>query len=237
MMRKISAVVIVFLLIVLTGSVFQTYEHTVRSNGESEIKKEFDIGFFTGMFEQNANNKIAQVCYPGSPFRCEYNNSKIVLRKEFSQSDGYYEFYVNYGIPFIDYEIVVRKIPTEKFSEMLDTVLLSAGVVNATADDYGKPIDIENTAASKEAATLIKQTGLDIKYVIIMPGHVWSASAGHVNASFEGERAEFLLSDVLGEAQPMVIKSRELNLSYILLISMIIVVAAFTLSFRKYRKG
>jgi len=236
-MRKISAVAIVFLLIVLTGSVFQTYEHTVKNNGESEIKKEFDLGFFTGMFGQDADARIAQVCYPNSPFRCEYNNSKMVLRKEFSQNDGYYEFHVNYGVPFIDYEIVVRKIPTEKFSEMLDSVLFSAGVINATADDYGKPINLENTAASKEAATLIKQTGLDIKYVIVMPGYVWNASAGNVSATSEGERAEFLLSEVLEEGQPMVVKSRELNIGYMLLIAMIIVLAAFALSFRKYRKG
>lgn len=227
---------IMFGSILLIGSVFQTYEQTVKTNGDSIIKKEYEIGLFSGMLGENASAKIAQACSADHSLGCTVDNEKITDIKQFSNDEKYYSLKTDYGIPYVEYEIEIRKIPVDKFAEMLDKTLFSAGLINKTSDSYGEPLNLQDTEANKEIVPIIREMGMDIKYVVVVPGEIISATAGNSVGSINANSAEFMLSDVLAESQPIVVKSREINWAYMIIIVAVLAIALFALSFRKKRK-
>lgn len=233
-MRIILAVMLLSLM--LTGSIVQTYEHSVKIDGSSVIEKEMDTGLFLGMLEEGAEEKIETVCTSDAGLRCTYSDGLLTTGEDFSEDDGYYSFEVTYGIPYVEYEVTVKKIPTERFTEKYDEILLAAGLINKTSGSYGLALNIQDRANNIETLSVMKDLDIEIGYVVVMPGDVATAAAGEVDASIEGSNAEFMLSDVLNEAQPIVVKSREINWGYITVIVTVIVLAAFALSFRKTRK-
>ncbi|NYZ77638.1 hypothetical protein H0O02_04990, partial [Candidatus Micrarchaeota archaeon] len=153
---------IMLLSAMLTGSVFQTYGQTARNDGSSTITKGFDIGIFSGMLGEDANAKIAQACASNPSLACNVSGGVIMITGQFSASEGYYEFHANYGIPYIDYELAIKKVPTDRFARMLDNAMLSAGLINATSDDYGDPLDLQDESTNREAAEVLGQGGMDI---------------------------------------------------------------------------
>ncbi len=224
------------LLLMLTGSIFQSYEHTVDTKGDSVLEKEMDVGIFLGLLEEGAAGKISSACSSDESLGCSFSEGVLVLSDKFSENDGYYSFEASYGIPYVEYELTIRKIPNERFTEMLDRILLAAGLTNTSSTSYGAPLNLQDPA-NRESAVFLRQSNIDISYAVLMPGEVASAASGEVSGSIEDSRAEFMLSDVLYEAQPIVVKSREINWGYIIFIAAVVVLAAFALSFRKSRKG
>ena len=234
-MRTLLAVML--LSVLLTGSIFQTYEHSVEPDGDSVVVKEMDTGLFLGMLGDGAGEKIENACSLDPTLECSFSDGTLKMMEEFSTSENYYSFEVGYGLPYIEYELIVKKIPIEKFSERLDNILLAAGLVNETAGSYGDAMNLLDSEENRESASFMRESGLDISYVAVMPGEIVEAYAGGASGTINGSRAEFLLSDVLYESQPVVVRSREINWGYIVLIAAIIVLAAFALSFRKIKKG
>ncbi|NYZ77579.1 hypothetical protein H0O02_04690 [Candidatus Micrarchaeota archaeon] len=232
-----TALAVIFLSVMLTGSIFQTYEQSVKTDGSSTIKKEFDLGLFSGMLGENAEARIAEACSSDASLGCISSNGMVTISEEFSADGGYYSFRSDYGIPYIEYDLTINRIPLEKFSERLDRILLSAGLINSTSGAYGGPLNLRDAETNREAAYVLKQSGMDVRYVVVMPSGIASAAAGESSGVINGSRAEFLLSDVLRESQPIMVTSRELNLGYIAVIAAIVVLGAFALSFRKSGKG
>jgi len=225
-MRIFLAVVLLSLL--FTGSVYQTYEQTVDIGGKSVITREEDAGLFLGLLGDDAAAKIGQACAKDGSLGCSYSEGKLKLTERFSPSDGYYDFEASYGLPYVEYELNVRKIPADRFMERLNDILVAAGLTNIT-EQSGRPIDLASDNA--EMARLLGDSGLEISYVIVMPGEIAIASAGGVEAEKEYDAAAFALSEVLEQRGPITVRSRELNLGYILLILAVLIIVAFTASF------
>lgn len=233
-MRMILAVIL--LSVMLTGSIFQSYEQTVDTDGNSVISKEMDVGLILGMLGENTSEKLEAACSSDPGLDCSYENGSLTIDDMFRENDGYYSYEVDYGIPYIEHRLVVNKIPVEKFTEKLDSILTEAGVTETSSNDFGEPLNLKDSESNRENAQFLRQSGLEITYEAVMPGEVVEAYAGEAAGSVEGPRAQFMLSEVLEESQPMIVVSREINWGYILIIAAVIVLAAFALSFRKSDK-
>jgi len=232
-MRILLAVM--FLSVLLTGSTYQSYEQTVGTEGNSIIVKTTDIGLMLGMLGDDVGQEIGAACSADPSLRCSVSNGTLMMEEAFSSNEGYYTYDVNYGIPFIEYDLVVKKIPVGKFTERLDDILVAAGLTNGSASS-GEPMNLQDAETNKETALFMRQSGLDISYVIIMPGNIASATAGEVSGTTTGPMTEFVLSEVLQESKPITVESREINWGYIIVIAMVIVLALFTLSFIRKKK-
>ncbi len=233
-MRIVLAVI--FLSILLTGSIFQSYEQTVDVDGSSVISKDMDTSLILGMLGDDVDEKIMAACSVDESLGCSYSNGKLTITESFSENEGYYEYEADYGIPYVEYNLVVKKIPVDRFTGRLDEIMVAAGVTEIASGEPGEPLNLQDEDDNKRAASFIRQTGLEISYAVVMPGEIAGATAGEVSGIVEGPKAEFMLSEVLYESQPIVVQSREINLGYIILIVAVIVLAAFALSFRKSRK-
>jgi len=219
-----NLLIVMLLSVLLTGSIFQSYEQTVSINGNSVIEKEMSLDLFSGILGENADMKIEIACMNPS-LGCVMADGNLTITDEFTENDGYYSFSVDYGIPYTEYQITIKKIPVERFTEKFDDILVGAEITDSPSENYGQPINLQDSESTKEIAGVIKSSNLDISYAVIMPGETISES-------------EFLLSEVLEDSEPIVVKSRELNWGYLVFIVAVIILAAFALSFRKSkRKG
>ena len=233
-MKTVLAVILLSLM--LTGSIFQSYEQTIDKNGNSVILKKMDAGLILGVSGENTAQKIGGACSSDPSLDCSYEGGSLIIEEMFGKNDGYYTYEVNYGVPYIEYELIVNKIPVEKFTEKLDRVLVEAGITEIPSNDFGEPLNLKDAESNRENARFLRESGLEITYEVSMPGDISEGYAGGVSGSLEGSEAQFMLSEVLEESQPMIVKSREINWGYILIIAALIVLAAFALSFRKSRK-
>lgn len=227
---KMAQAVIAVMLLLLTGSIYQTYEQTMDLDGDSVITREEDANLFLGLFGDDALQKIEQVCAEDSSLGCSYSEGKLKLTENFQLKDGYYQFETSYGLPYIEYTLEVNKIPTDRFMKKLSEVLVAAGLSDYT-DQSGRAIDLSNKEENAEMAKLMRDSQLGIAYVIEMQGEIFVASAGEANGDVEYSRVTFSLEDVLSESEPIVVKSRELNLGFILFILAILIMGAFAASF------
>ena len=232
-MRIIIAVM--FLSIMLTGSVFQSYGQTVEREGNSVMIKTTDIGLMLGMLGGDVEQKLDAACSDPS-LGCSVSDGALVMQDSFTQKEGYYTYEADYGIPNIDYIVTVKKIPSDVFTEKLDGILFTAGLTNSTTEGSVEPINLQDAEGNEGSVDFMRKTGLDISYVVIMPGSITGATAGGVSGAIDGNRAEFMLSQVLQESKPIVVKSSEINWGYIIVIAMVIVLLAFAVSFIKSKK-
>jgi len=233
-MRILLAVM--FLSVLLTGSTYQSYEQTVGTEGNSVIVKATDIGLMLGMLGDDVEQEIGAACSADPSLRCSVSNGTLIMEEAFSSNEGYYTYDVNYGIPFIEYDLVVKKVPVDRFTEKLDEILVAAELTNGSTSS-GEPLNLQDGDTNGEIALFMRQSGLEMGYVIIMPGEIASATAGEIGGTTEGPMTEFMLSEVLQESKPITVKSREINWGYIIVIAMVIVLALFTLSFIRKKKG
>ncbi len=227
-MRMVLAVVLLSLL--LTGSIYQTYEQKVDINGNSVITREEDANLFLGMLGDDAGQKIEIACGADASLGCTYSEGRLKLTESFRPGDGYYEFEVVHGLPYVEYQLEVNRIPTDRFMEKLSEILVAAGLSNTTTQN-GRALDLSNAGENAEMAKLMRDSQLDIVYIVEMPGEVVVGSAGGAGAELTCSTATFSLADVLSESRPMVVKSRELNIAYIIFILAVLVIAAFAASF------
>ncbi len=227
-MRIITAGML--LLILFMGSVIQTYEQTFDKEGDSVIKKEFDANLFLSFLGDDAAQKIEETCASVSSLKCSYSDGTMVTTETFGENDGYYSFESGYGLFYIEYKLIINRIPSERFSALQDDLLIRAGLANETGQS-GLSIDFSDKENNALGAKAMRDTGTEIKYIVIVPGDILSATAGEVSGTVSDSTAEFSLSEVLAESEPIVIYSREINWGALLLILTVIVLIAFAGSF------
>ncbi len=220
--------VVMLLSALLTGSIYQTYEQSVDINGNSVISREEGTSLFIGLLGEDAAAKIGQACERDGSLGCSYADGQLKLTERFTPSDNYYGFEASYGLPYVEYALEVEKIPTDRFMEKLGDVLVAADLSNAT-EQTGRPIDLRSNNA--EMARIIKESQLEIAYVVVMPGEVVAASAGEAEGVIEYNKATFALADVFEQGEPITVRSRELNIGYILFVLAVLIIIAFTASF------
>ncbi|MEW6722302.1 MAG: hypothetical protein AB1324_03505, partial [Candidatus Micrarchaeota archaeon] len=108
----------------------QTYVHTILPDGSSEMEKTMEITIFSNQLTETGLEDMRELCATSSRVRCEVDvESKTVTMWDDFETGGYYTFSSDYGIPFITHTATIVKIPTDRFSVLLQRVLIDS---NAT---------------------------------------------------------------------------------------------------------
>ncbi len=209
----------------------QYYVASVQRDGFIDITKSQDISLFSSTLPADAFERIASVCVQDPTLRCSMDAQKKVLTitERFPYSTIYSTLSPDYGFPYVTYTLVVKQIPTDRFAEGVENILVKANL--SQAGEGTLPASLDLSVNNAESAAFLRMVGVNLTYAVVMPGAVKEAYSGNVTGVVVGERATFDLIEVFGSPNPIIIKSSELNGGYIVLAAAIVVLAAFAISF------
>ena len=229
MRREILALL---LLAVAAGAALdQSYVQTVSRNGTSVIGKTMQITIFSNQLTADALAKMDAFCKSQKRVVCSVDApGKSVTMNDTFEPGGYYEFTSDYGLPFITHTLTISKIPTDRFSSILDSILVGANVTSSSGGSSGA-IDLADSATNRGNAKVLRQLRANITYTVIMPMPVSGAVSGNMSGAVSGDQASFDLVGVLEQSKPIVVKSEEPNLGYITVIIGVVVIIALAVSF------
>ncbi len=226
--------ILALLLLALSASAAfdQTYLQTLSRDGNSTIEKTMQVTIFSNQLDSQAMAKMDEFCKGQTALDCslDVGNKTITITDSFS-SGGYYEYTTDYGLPYVTHTLTITRIPTDRFSTLLDRILSAANVSGSGGGGSVSPIDLRDNATNVQNAAYLRQFGANLTYTIIMPADISSAASGALNASVSGRTASFDLVGVLAESKPIVVRSQELNLGYITAIVGVLIIAALAVSF------
>lgn len=221
----------VFLMIAAlsAASLDQNYTHIIDRDGSSSIEKTLDISVFLNQVPEGALENAESVCESDPRLRCSVDpaTKMITMSEDFRQGE-YYEFESVTGLPSITYTITLKKIPTDRFAERLDDLMMQAGAFEEAGDGSAEAIDLSEKAENAEAAFFLRNFDVRLVYTLVMPAPVQEASFGEVS----GNTVTLDLADLLEDSKQVTVRSSELNSGYIVLIFAVIVLGALALSFR-----
>ncbi len=232
MRREILAILLISTL--ANAAMDQAYTHTVSREGTSEITRSIDISIFTTELEASAIEKMKEICEEDPQITCSVEGNTIAITEEFSP-EGYYKFEAEYGLPEITYTLTQKKIPADRFSISLDKLLLEAGAIEESKP--APPIDLTDREKNVKTAELLERFKITITYTINMPTPIYEAYAGNISAPVSGSSVTFDIVEVMAESEPIVVRSRELNTGYLIIIAAVMIVGLLALLFFRKRPG
>ncbi|MBN1169595.1 hypothetical protein JXA56_01090 [Candidatus Micrarchaeota archaeon] len=222
---------IIFLLLLtaaVSAGLDQFYEQKVLISGESVVEKTMDISLFS---DDEALAKVEQVC--SQKEYCSLDNKTITITEKFAPGP-YYQYNDNYGL-FIEYEITVKRIPTDKFSRSLDSILKEAGAIDEIGS-AAEPLDLLDKEANRKSAEFLRKFNVNIVYAIDMPAEISEARAGNVSGKIEGSRATFDIIEIMQDSDVIVVKSSQINMGYIITVTGIASLAVLAILFTRKKK-
>lgn len=201
----------------LTGAIAQECTQSVQRDGSAFITKTTDVSLLGSEVDAA---KVQKLCAENANYGCQVENGKLSITVPVESKNTYYTLQTDYGILDITYTFTLNAVPNDLFSQRINALLVGAG--------YSAGNDYEASQVWKKNENLAQtlKTFGDISYTVTMPGEVIETSTG----SKTGSTATFLLSDVLSGDGGAVVKSRELNWGYIILIVLVLVLAGFAAS-------
>ncbi len=221
-------------MLLLSGSIVQTYEQEVSREGDSRIAEDLNMNVFVKMMPKDSLDSMESACLRHSDLRCtvDADEKSIMIIRDFDPDDSHYSFSAKYGIPFIKYKLNIQKLPNDRFSDAIDEIMGSAGIPVPTSISQ-EPLDLTNRNESSEIAESLQNLDLEIIYIVTMPGDITSARAGNYSAEIEGSKAMFRMSNALETGKSLEIESRETNSLLIILVGGGIIMGALAVSFFK----
>jgi len=226
----------IFLMLMLlstaTFAVSQAYVQTVDRDGSSVMVRELDTSMFAALLKPDALGNMALMCKAGFQDGCAVDTAAGTINTtvKLSQADGYYTFTTDYGFPFVTHTLTVYRLPTDRFGEELDALLAATNASqNPPSGTRLEAIDL--SADNSQLISYAKMFGVKMTYVSVMPSAVEQASSGDVAAAVTDGSASFDLIAVLATSKPIVVQSRELNYTYLVLLVALVVLAALAYSF------
>jgi hypothetical protein len=226
MRREILAFLILSTLV--SAALDQSYVMTVDREGNSEIAKSMEFVAFTNEFTEEDFETVKGICETDSEIDCSVDGKTLTITEDFAPGQ-YYSYKADYGIPSITYELTVKNIPTDTFTDSLNKLFVKAGVESGSSSGFS--IDLENTKENQENARFLRKYDANITYKIIMPIGIESAMAGNSSGKASGNSVTFDIVSLMEESEPVKIKSSELNMGYLIILSAAVVLGALAFSF------
>ena len=219
-----TIIAILMLSIVVNAALDQSYLQTIAGDGSSTIVKTQEMNVFSNQLKSGALERMANVCQQGFAVPCsvDQENKKITLTEKLSSNSGYYTLSSDYGFPYITYTLTITKIPTDRFSADLDKLLVASDAISSAGGGSAQPINLNED--NNESVYYLRKFKANITYAIKMPAATYEASAGNVSGKRDGSSVTFDLVEVMSTSKPVIVKSSELNWTYL-----IIIVAAISL--------
>ncbi|MFH0738209.1 MAG: hypothetical protein V1827_06210 [Candidatus Micrarchaeota archaeon] len=210
----------------------QTYVQTVSPDGSSDIIKSAELTVVAIPLAPGSFERMAEICQ-GSGGRCSVDpETRMIVLSESFEPGTYYTYSTEYGILMTTHTLTVNSIPTDRFGKALDDLFLEAEAITEVGGPV-RPIVLSEKARNKEGSDAIRSFGANLTYVVNMPGGVIEAHAGDMEAAIDGRSATFDLLEVMGDSEPLIIKSSEINLTYIVLFCGILVIGYLAYTFLK----
>lgn len=251
-MKRLFALFL-FSMLILSGCVSQSYTHNVDKNGNSEISVVMDFSklpFYASQFGKTKDQSksvlskaLAEACENTAKIdkstECSVQDDKVLMKKSFTDKDGYYTFEVNEGIPYRTYRMIIYKIPSESFAKLLYPTAKKYTSDFLSADIEGVPLIIDLRKKQENAITasgLKLLPDFDYTYEVQMPGEIINSYYGNNSVQSSGNKVKFNLVQVLEKSEPLVIESKEINILLIGLIIGAIIIIGLWLSFFSKQK-
>ncbi|MFH1785641.1 MAG: hypothetical protein ABH842_04390 [Candidatus Micrarchaeota archaeon] len=204
---------------IVFASFDQSYTHDMNRNGAATIEKTMDISIFSGQLSKNAFTNMKQYCDNTMDIDCSVDVDKktVTITEKFS-SGIYYGFSADYGVPHTTYILEIERIPTNVFSQKLESILVAIGEANAS-NDNPNPINLRDQETNQNLVTTLEVLKVNITYTVEMPSEIDSASIG----TAQGSTVTFDVVEAMKGSQPVVVVSKEINYGYLIAILGIIV--------------
>lgn len=222
-MKRLIFALMIFSLV--CASFDQSYTHDMNRNGAATIEKTMDISIFSGELSKNAFSKMKDYCENTMDIQCSVDvDKKTVTIKESFSSGTYYAFTADYGIPYTTYVLEIERVPTNVFSEKLESILVAIGEANASGEK-SSPISLRDQKTNEELVLVLETLKANLTYTVEMPSEVESSSLGIVS----GSTVSFDIVSAMKQSQPVLIKSTEINYGYLIGIvgALVLIVMAY----------
>lgn len=229
MRREILALLI--LTAFASAALDQSYAMSISRDGSSVISKSFNLALSSDGLDGDALGKISDICQSDSAVGCSVEGTRLTISEGFSPGE-YYSFDAEYGLPSITYTVTLKKIPDDKFSLALDGLMRKAGALSGS-QGTASPIDLGEEQKNRENAMFLRKFNANMTYMVLMPTNIGYAMAGNTSGMVSGESASFDLLSLMEESRPVVIKSSELNMGYLIILAAFVVLGALAVSFFK----
>lgn len=225
-MKKILLSLLIFVSVVFSATMDHTYIQKIDEKGNSIFTRVTKGEVFPEGSNQSA---IEQICSEKVVANCKINQSsqttQIIINMK--ESEGYYSIDTDYGFPFITHTIKIEKIPTDKISEEMITILKQSGFTKRIQP--ASAVDL--LADNRESARALKEFQTNIQYELTVPGLINEASFAEEAVEFQGEKVTIDFVKLLEKPGELKIVSSEMNWAYISAAIAILVIVAFGASF------
>lgn len=234
---EIAAVLFLLTVSLAAAALDQSYVHVVSRDGSSTMEKTMELAMFSNQLTPAVLERMGATCKSDRDLDCDVDvqNKKITIRERLS-SGTYYVFTSEYGLPYITHTLVVKSIPSDRFGDVLNELLVAANVTGEGGSGVGA-MDLTDKAANNESVFYLKLLKANITYTVTMPMAIAEARAGEVAGGIHGDVAEFNLVEVLEASEPITVRCVELNLGYIVAIVGIGIIAFLAFSFVSGRRA
>lgn len=217
-MKRILPLFIMLLL--LTGSVIQTYHHKSDFLGNAVIEEKRDISLFIDLLPDVTVEDIKAVCESYSDLNCRVEGAFLTMEVRLEPRNAYYSLETDYGFPFSTTTMTIERIPNDLFDEQINDILEKTDL--KSGEGTTRPIDLRDKQSNKAIAAAYRQAGLEAQYTIEMPN---------------GEIRTYDLVELLEDSKPITIRTTELNLWLIILAVGLVALALVSWSFFGNRSG
>jgi len=205
---------------ILVSNAAQSYVQKIDPLGGASVTETRDLSVFLQLFPGGSVDKIAGACATDPSLSCSVSGTIMTTTIELPAGNNYYTIGTDYGIPFITTALTVNRLPTDVFDSSVNNVLNAAGLTSGKG--HAEPIELADKGANANLSAAWKEAGLTMNYTIIMPN---------------GYTQTYDLVQLLADSHPIVVTTQEPDYGLMALIAGIIVLAAFTLSFFRKKKG
>ncbi|MGV8084792.1 MAG: hypothetical protein ACP5N9_00895 [Candidatus Bilamarchaeum sp.] len=236
-MNKILTFLVIFSISVFAANE-QLFIHEIYQNASSKIARSADLSIFADRLGSDGLLKMSTTCNSGFRPHCLVDlEKKSVYIEEYVSSDNpHYTFVSDGGFPYVTYTLTISSIPTDKFVSDTDRLMVQSGAINGTGPSA--PLSLDLTRDNSNFLSVVRMLNTNLSYFVIMPGSITSATAGNYSASIypstlgpDQAGASFDLAHVMQNRSPMIIKSKELNTSMLVVVFAVIVFAIIAYMF------
>lgn len=207
-------------LILLTGSITQTYTQSTDSLGVSTVEEKRDLSPILQLFADSALSDIKSVCESYNSFNCVVEGTILTSQISINPVNDYYTLETDSGFPFTTTTLTIERIPTDLFDSKINSILEIAQLTSGKGS--ADPIDLNQVQENKAKAQALNQAGIVLIYSVMMPN---------------GETSEHNLNEILQDSKPIIIKTQEINIGLIILILGVVVLGFLFWSFFGNRSG
>jgi hypothetical protein len=187
------------LCILLAGCISVEYDQAVHRDGSSLITENVDLNALLALSNVSQMASPCQNITGGEDVACTYSDGVLSLSQNFTADSGAYSFNRTFEFPYVIYTLEARRLP-----QLADTTAEATGSLAGSTNVSGN----FSSPSSRLAGPTLRAAGVQITYVIEMPGEIFEAQNGQVTDG----RAKYDVLELMSKGKDIVVRSREPDL-------------------------